>query len=650
MQSRPKYSLGPFLIDSEKYQITKADESIHLPELPFQVLLYLVQNRERYISRQELLDRFWQGNDVYEETLTKCISTIRTQLGDPPATPLYIETRKKVGYRYIGPFEAIVSAPQELTVGTEIERIREVSILVDEEEQDELPANHYRDLPAHRKSAVRNLALLTLLALLAIGSISFYYLRRASSGQPEVASFNSIAVLPLRNLTGNPNEDYFSDGITESLITSLSRIPGLSVQSRSSVFRFKNKDIDLKSLGNQLGVAAVLEGTVRKLDQSVRVSVRLVNVRDGKVIWVSDSEEHSLGDLFALQDEIARNVASGLKLKLTGESERLVAHRYTENVEAYQLYLQGRYFLNNFASDKDLFKAIKYFEAAIAKDSKYALAYSGIADAYIMMAVDWADPNDVMPKAQLNAEKALSLDNELGEAHYSRGAVAYFYEWDWEKAKQELNRALELDAKSIEVNTCYLHSLETSEQPDQAIALIRRVLDRNPLSVGVSAELGCASYYAGRFEQSIELSRQMNEMEPGNGLAHYNLARSLGQTRHYGDALQEVEKTASIWGRLPSVLAESGFDYAAMGNSAEAKKILAELRSRSPKEFIDPYPLAFILVALGEKDEALTALEQAYQLKSAWMPWIKVEPKFQSLHSDPRFAALLKKLKLDSSS
>jgi TolB-like protein/DNA-binding winged helix-turn-helix (wHTH) protein/Tfp pilus assembly protein PilF len=649
VQFRPKYYLGPFVVDSEKYLITKEEESIHLPELPFQVLLHLIQNRERYVSRQELLDRFWQGNEVYEETLTKCISTIRTQLGDPPSAPLYIETRKKVGYRYIGPYEVFTAAP-ELAVGTEVERIREVSIIVEEDEQEEFPANNSPALPPYRKSSVRNIVLLTFVASLVIAGSFVYYRRNASAGHPEEVRFNSIAVLPLRNLTGNQNEDYFSDGITESLITSLSRIPGLSVQSRSSVFRFKNKDIDLQSVGNQLGVTAVLEGTVRKLDQSVRVSVRLVNVRDGKVIWVSNSEERSLGDLFALQDEIARNVASGLKLKLTGESERLMARRYTENVEAYQLYLQGRYFLNNWASDNDLLKGIKYFEAAIAKDSNYALAYTGIADAYIMMAIDWADPNDVMPKAQRYAERALSLDGSLGEAHYSSGALAYFYEWDWKKANQELDRALELDAKSIEANACYLHSLESWEEPDRAMAMMRRVLDRNPLSLGVTAELGCAAYYAGRFEQSIEFGRQMNQMEPGNGLAHYNLARSLGQTRRYTEALQELEKTESIWGRLPSVLAERGFVYAAMGNSAEARKILAELRSRSSKEFIDPYPVAFIFVGLGEKDEALTTLERGYELRSAWMPWIRVEPKFQSLQSEPRFLTLLHKLKLDSSS
>lgn len=641
-----KYYLGPFVIDSEKYLITKENKTIHLPELPFQVLLHLIQNRERYVSRQELLDRFWQGNDVYEETLTKCISTIRTHLGDPPAAPLYIETRKKVGYRYIGPFEEITAAPK---LAVEVERIREVSILV-EEEEDAVPARSSRALAPYRKSSLRNILLLTLVASSVVVGILIYTRRHASAGKPEDMHFNSIAVLPLRNLTGDQNEDYFSDGITESLITSLSRIPGLSVQSRSSVFRFKNKDVELKSLGSQLGVTAVLEGSVRKLNQSVRVSVRLVNVSDGKVIWVSDSEEHALGDLFALQDEIARNVAAGLKLELTGESKKLLARRYTENVDAYQLYLQGRYFVNNFANDNDLFKGIKYFQAAIDKDSNYALAYSGIADAYIMMAVDWADPNDVMPKAQGYAEKAISLDNQLGEAHYSRGAIAYFYDWDWEKAKQELDRALDLDAKSVEVNTCYLHSLESLEQPDQAIAQIRRVVDRNPLSLGATAELGCATYYAGRFDQSIELNRQMNETEPGNGLAHYNLARSLGQERRYSEALQELEKTELIWGRLPSVLAERGFVYATMGNSVEAKKILAELRSRSAKEFIDPYPVAFILVGLGEKDEALTALERGYEVRSAWMPWIKVEPKFQSLHSEPRFVTLVHKLKLDSSS
>jgi len=623
--------------------VSRDNEGIHLPELPFQVLLYLIENRDRYVSREELLKRFWQGSDSYEETLTKCISTIRTNLSDPPASPIYIETRKKVGYRYIGPCEVVaVAAEQVVPTQIEVERHREVSIVV-EEEDDQLSHSNHSPLPAARKFSLTNVTLIVLASSLLFVSILLYVRWHSRTTKIEPAHIDSIAVLPLRNLSGDPNEEYFSDGITESLITSLSRIEGLSVQSRSSVFRFKNKDIDLPSLGNQLGVAAVLEGSVRRVDQSVRVAVRLVTVSDGKVLWVSNSEDRSMGDLFALQDEIARNVASKLKLKLSGVPER----RYTENIEAYQLYLQGRYLFTNFSNADDLIKAIRYFEAAISKDPNYALAYTGIADSYVGMAIDWADPGVVMPKAQEYASKALKLDQELGEAHYSRGAIAYFYEWDWDKAQQELTKALDLDAKSIEANACYLHSLETSGKPDQAIALIRRALERNPLSVGLSAELGCASYYAANFDQSIKFNRETEQLEPGYGLAHYNTARALGQKGLYAEALKELEKTESVWGRTPSLLAEIGFNDAVMGKQIESKKILAELRARSREQFIDPYPVAFILVALGEKDAALTNLEQAYKLRSAWMPWIRVEPKFQLLHSEPRFKALIEKLKLN---
>jgi len=276
MQLRNKYFLGHYLVDSEKYIVSRDNESIHLPELPFQVLLYLIENRERYVSREELLKRFWQGSDSYEETLTKCISTIRTSLSDPPASPIYIETRKKVGYRYIGPCEVVaVTSEQVAPAQIEIERHREVSIVV-EEDDDRLQDLDRRLLPAARRFSLTNLALIVLTGSLLIIGILLYVRWHSSTSKNEPVHIDSIAVLPLRNLSGNPNEDYFSDGITESLITSLSRIEGLSVQSRSSVFRFKNKDIDLQGLGNQLGVAAVLV-TVTDFDQSNSDSHRLIH-------------------------------------------------------------------------------------------------------------------------------------------------------------------------------------------------------------------------------------------------------------------------------------------------------------------------------------------------------------------------------------
>ena len=660
VQLHNKYVLGEFELESDKYLLKHHNESIHLPELPFQVLLYLVENRERYVSRQELLDHFWAGSDSYEETLTKCISTIRTELNDPPTSPTYIETRKKVGYRYIGPFQAVqgnsplmASPPANiapLANIVEIEHTRGVRLLIEEEDDQPfvspaIPAQLVTSVP---KSTWRKPLLLAGAALIILIGLAAYSRWPSRSATSASAPIHSIAVLPLKNLTGDPANDYFSDGMTESLISSLAKVENLNVQSRSSVFRFKNKDLDPREIGKQLGVAAVLEGNVRSLGNSVRVAVRLVSVADGRVLWVSDSNDRALGDLFALQDDIARNVAAGLRLRLSGDTEQRLARRYTDNIEAYQLYLQGRFYWNNYMTGADLLKAVKYFDAAIGKDPNYALAYTGLADSYAAMAVDWRSPKEVFPKADEYARKALALDDTLGEAHFSRGAVAYFYEWNWAEAQQELQRSLDLNAKSLEGNACYLHSLESLGKPDEAVAQVRRALDQNPLSTTISAELGCASYYAHRYDQTITFSQETLKADSGYPLAHFNTARALGQKRLYDQAISELDKAISVWGRTGMLIAELAYDNAGLGRKADARKLLDELQRRSTREYIDPYPIAWIYVALGENDKALTSLEKAYDARSTWMPWLKVEPKFDPLHNEPRFLSLLKRLKLDT--
>jgi TolB-like protein/DNA-binding winged helix-turn-helix (wHTH) protein/Tfp pilus assembly protein PilF len=666
VQVRKKYLLGEFELEPEKYLLKHAEEQIHLPELPFQVLLYLVENRERYVSRQELLDHFWAGSDAYEETLTKCISTIRTELNDPPVSPTYIETRKKVGYRYIGPFQAVqanspaiapviapsITSPENIASLSHIEEVettRGVRILIEEDDDQPLVSPALpAQLVTHIHGSTWRKHLLLAAAILAIVVAAAAYSRWASrSSTNATAPINSIAVLPLRNLTGDPANDYFSDGMTESLISSLAKIENLHVQSRGSVFRFKNNDLDPGEIGKQLGVGAVLEGSVRNFGDSVRVAVRLVSVADGRVLWVSDSQDRAIGDVFALQDEIGRNVASGLKLHLSGEAEQKLVRRYTENVEAYQLYLQGRFQWNNYSTQQELQRAVQYFEAAIAKDPNYALAYAGLADSYVTLATEWRPPKEIMPKALAFAGKALEIDDKLGEAHFSRGAIAYFYEWDWAKAQKELERSLELDAKSLEANVCYLHSLEPSGNPDAAFAHVKRALDQNPLSSVIRGELSCAAYYAHRYDQAVDLGREALRMDQSSLFAHYNTARALGQKQMYEQAITELNKVMSVWGRSPMVLSELGFNYAASGRKAEARKLLDELQQRSAREYIDPYPLAFIHVALGKNDKALASLEKAYDARSTWMPWLKVEPKFDPLRSDPRFMDLLKRLKLE---
>jgi len=666
-----KYRLCEFDLEPDKYLLKRNGERIHLPELPFQVLLYLVENRARYVSRQELIEKFWAGSEGYEETLTKCISTIRTQLDDRSGAPRFIETRKKVGYRFIGPVEEQASAAEATSF--EIERVRGVKIIVEDEYEiptlpakDEVPqiagADAVSDLALKpRVSLIASgvssnkriskpvlAALVGLVIVFAIGGI-WLYRRRTVNTPAAPEAIKSIAVLPLRNLTGDPSNEYFSDGMTESLITSLSKIENLKVISRSYIFHFKNKDITPQELGRQLGVATVLEGNVRNIGNSMRVAVRLVSVDDGRVLWVNDESDRAPGDIFAMQDEIARNVAVGLRLKLSGKNEQEMARRYTDNVEAYQLYLRGRFYYNNYARREDLDKAIQLFQAAIAKDPAYALAYSGLADIYLTTAIDdWQSSQEVLPKARENAMKALSLDDSLGEAHYSRGGVAFFLEWDWALAHQELVRALELHAKSLESNnTCYLHSLDSLGKSDETLATVRHALDENPLSININAELSCASYYGHHYDQAIDFSQENLRLDQSYPFAHYNAARALGQEQRYEQAITEMQKAIEVWGRNVLALSELGYDYAASERKTEARDILIELKSRAAKgEFVDPYPVSFIYVALGEKDEALNSLEKAFATHSPWMPWLLAEPKFERLRSEPRFQSLASKVGL----
>lgn len=657
-----KYSLGEFELEPDKYLLKHGGETIHLPELPFRVLLYLVENRERYVSRQELLERFWAGSDGYEETLTKCISTIRTQLNDPPAAPRCIGTRKKVGYRYIGPVEEQSLAPRGTSF--EVERTRGIKIVVQEDGEHkpvflkgEDAAESSTTIPSAllhgriiRRSRWPVIVILSS-AVIVIAVLAFVSHRiRAHANTSAAASIRSVAVLPLKNLSGDPTNEYFSDGLTESLISALSKIENLKVISRSSVFRFKNQNVTPQELGNSLGVAAVLEGGVRNIGNSVRIDLRLVSVDNGQVLWANDEHDHALADLFALQDEIARNVAAALRLRLSGETERTLARRYTDDIEAYRLYLQGRFYWNNYSAHQDLLKAIQYFQAATARDPNYALAYSGLADSYISLGMEFQNPKEVMPKALECADRALALDDQLGEAHYSRGAVAYFYEWNWELAQKELDRSFELNAKSLEANACYLHQIGASRQPDEGLTIVRRALDQNPLSTYIEGELSCASYYAHLYDQAIDFSNETLRTDHSYMFPHYNLARALGQKQMYEQAQAELNKAMEIAGRTPMIVSELGYDYAASGRKEEALKLLNELQTRSRREFIDPYPLAFIYVGLGDYDQALLSLEKAYDIRSTWMPWIKVEPKFEVLHSDSRFTALLKRLNLDTKS
>ncbi|MGZ8847837.1 MAG: winged helix-turn-helix domain-containing protein, partial [Pyrinomonadaceae bacterium] len=421
------YRLEEFELDPNKRRLSDADgKAVHLSHKPFQVLLYFIENRDRIVSRQELLDQFWEGRDVYDITLTKCVGAIRKALGENTETPRFIETRWAEGYRYIGPLEEI-----EARVSAETK-----AKLVTEEDLDESLGGDLSTVPAEKLTAPtkalepsapalpsaapvergisrgRNVRIAIVAVVMIAGALSAFFLLRPAAPPESLATIRSLAVLPLKNVPDDSNYEYLSDGITEGLITALSQIENLKVISHGSVLRFKRRDADPREVGRQLGVASILEGSVRRDGERVRVSVRLVKTADGSVLWAGETYERSINDLATLQDEITSQLATKLEAKLLGQ-DHASTPRHSRDAEAYQLYLKGRFFWNKRTQD-GIEKSIEFFNQAIARDQKYAVAYSALAESFVLQSL-WGSTSsrESNSKARDAAEKAMVLDVTL---------------------------------------------------------------------------------------------------------------------------------------------------------------------------------------------------------------------------------------------
>jgi TolB-like protein/Tfp pilus assembly protein PilF len=567
--------LGDFLLEPDKRLLSCADAHIHLAHRPFQVLLYLIEQRDRVVSRRELLDRFWDGHDVYEVALSKCVGAIRKALDDQLENPRYIETRWAEGYRYIGSVEEQLLRREPSVIEIENKPIR------------------------------------------------------------------SLAVLPLKHLTDDPASDYFSDGITESLMASLSRIDGLKVISRSSAFRFKGQEIDPREVGKQLCVAAVLEGSVLRDENSVRVAVRLVSTGDGRVLWASDSYERNLSDILDLQDEIARQVAAGMRFKLDGENTQQLTRRYTEDVEAYQLYLRGRFFWNK-RTPEGLRKGIEHFEQAIKLDPNYALAYAGLADSYALLGLysgglqPKLQPKDYFPQAKAAAQKALELDDTLAEAHTSLAYARYYYDWDWAGAEAEFKRAIALNPNYATAHQWYGEYLFYMQRFDESLAQINRAHELDPFSLVINYELASPYFYMRRYDQAIKKYREAMEMDPHFPLASYYLAVCYEQKGMFDEAIN------TFGNEKGSASTTLGHIYAVSGRRREAQNILHVLM-KAPKS---PYLIARVYAGLDDKDQAFAWLEKAYEDRDERLVMLKVDQLLDSLRPDPRFQDLLRRVGL----
>ncbi len=498
------------------------------------------------------------------------------------------------------------------------------------------------------KKSARSRAWIYVVIIASVISVSLFFFGRytATSKQSKSAEMpsKSVAVLPFANLSRDPDNAYFAAGIQDEIITRLAKITQLKVISCTSTQRFKSAPDDLPAIAKQLGVANILEGSVQRTTDQLRVNVQLVEAATDAHLW-ADTFDRKLTDIFKIESEIAKTVAETLQAKLTGSEQHAIAARPTENTEAHQLYLKGRFFWNK-RTGQNLNKAADYFNQAIAADSKYALAYVGLADSYVLMPLYGAGvPRDSYPKAKAAAKKALELDDALAEAHTSLAQVYCYYDFDFSQATKEFQRAIELNPNYATAHQWYGNSdLVALARFDEAIAEVKRAIELDPLSLVINTDLGTTYYRARRYDEAIDQLRKTLEMDPGFYYARWNLGSALAAKGALDAAIGEYQQARALSDN-PLMLALLAHAYGFSGNKAEAMKIVDELKELSKQRYVSAYSFALVYLGLGDKEEALRWLQESYQDRAGdALRYIRVEPLLDPLRGDPRFEELVAKV------
>jgi TolB-like protein/DNA-binding winged helix-turn-helix (wHTH) protein/Tfp pilus assembly protein PilF len=612
---------GQFELDLGTGEIHKEGKRIKLQEQPGQVLALLVGRPGELVSREELRKKLWPNDTFvdFDHGVNIAINKLRDALGDSPEKPRFIETLPRRGYRFIAP----VSSSKTSTNG--------------------MPSTHVTSSSAgHTGSASiawRRALLPALLVLSLVVLLSFFRYRRGPIAENNI---RSLAVLPLENLSRDPGQDYFADGMTDELITSLAKLQTLKVISRSSVMRYKGTNKSLPEMARELNVDGIVEGTVLRSGNRVRITAQLIRAATDQHLW-AQSYEGNMEDVLRLQDDVAQAVAAEIRVKLRPEIEERLIKSRSVNPGAYEAYLRSRYYFYDNSTKASHAAAEKYFEEAIAKDPQYAPAYAGLADYYFLS--NFPSPtHEGMEKARELAAKALQLDDGLAEAHIAMANVLFRYDWNWAEAGKEFKRGIELVPNDPSSYLHYAMYLGVLGRHDEAISAMARAFELDPFSVLMNTELGVIFYWAGRYEEAARQVRKAIDLDPSSSEAHSSLAMVCEQIGTYDEAVAEYLEADTLDGLNPFVIAEFKRAYTNSGiNGFRRKRLEYEKQQTDRPKY---HHMAVLSAQIGDADAAFHWLEKAYQARFLTMPNIKVAPGLRSLHGDPRFADLVRRLGL----
>jgi TolB-like protein/Tfp pilus assembly protein PilF len=568
-------------------------------------LLVLLENNGSVVDREDLIKSLWPDTVVEEGNLAQNISILRKALGETSEDRRYIETVPKRGYRFVA-------------------EVREWK-------------------PDSRARRIRWIVAALVLLLAAAGLILYRPLRKKEV-QVQRNTIQSIAVLPFLNVSSDRQNEYFSDGLTEELIHALNRIEGLRVAARTSVFEFKGKAQDVRTIGHRLNVGAVLEGSVQKEKEKLRIRVELSDAGNGFQLW-SETYEREVKDVLAIQEEIAQAVVNTLRIRLR-RPQKMLVKRYTENLEAYELALKAGH-IGWWALTRDNWKeSIRYYEQAITKDPVYARAYAGLADIYLNSIIkDFLPPRDACPKATTAARKALAMDDTLTEAHTTLAALRAYCDWDWRGAERQFRRVLELDPNNSEAYLFFAHFLGSIGRVDEALAANQRGLELSPLNIGLNLHLGWIYVHTRRYGKAVESILQTLRLNPNAGVHVYGLlSHAYAELGRYQESITVREQAGKLDPDYPVTVAGFGYTYAKWGKRAEALHAIERLKQMSKTRYVSAARPAEIYSALHQNDDAFEWLEKACDEHAVTMIHLKMSPEYDPVRSDPRFARFLKRI------